>query len=228
MRLPIRDRLQTETSIYTKYTCTSLALAFALQNDEYVVFVNWGTPASPFSGVFCRKEGRKCLALNQSIQHTVLTRYHPWEMWANWKSLTRQEASVRFTKIKCGPMANFQGYWSQALKLRNIWGLLGAPTEQSLAIHRCLSPVQNSSFIVTQLLLTILHLTGQTSLHFAGVCLLISPAINLNPASDAQYLLNFTLSPEPFPMPGFFDCTDFLQTKDSSWREGGSKHQLCW
>lgn len=131
VRLQIRGRLQTEPSTCTKYACTSQALAFALQTDKYVVFVNWGTPASPLSEVFWRKGGRRSLALNQSMWHMVLTRYCPWEMWAHWKSPTSQEASIRFTKLKCGPLASFQGYWSQALKLRNIWGLLRALTEQS-------------------------------------------------------------------------------------------------
>lgn len=56
VRLKIRGRQQIQLSICTKYTCTSLALAFGLQNDKSVAFVfNCSTPASPFYGVFWRK-----------------------------------------------------------------------------------------------------------------------------------------------------------------------------
>lgn len=140
--------------------------SFCFANWQVCCFFNWGTPASPLSGVFWRKGGRRSLALNQSMWHMVLTRYCPWEMWAHWKSPTSQEASIRFTKLKCGPLASFQGYWSQALKLRNIWGLLRALTEQSLPSidvsvlcgtlpllsHNCFSP----SFILLAKLLCIL------------------------------------------------------------------------
>lgn len=227
VRLQIRGRLQVQPSTCTKYACTSLALAFGLQNDKYVVFVNWDTPASPFYRVFWRKGGRSS-AFNASRWCMVLTRYHLRETWANWKSLRSQEPRTRFTKLKCGPFAIFQGHWSTALKLGNVWGLLCAPIEQSLPpiaasfLCRALPLLSQSCFWPSSISL------AKTLCILLGICSLISPAINLNPASDAQYPLNFKLSPEPFPMPDSFSTVQILfRSRAKVEKERGSKHQLC-
>lgn len=113
-------------------------------------------------------------------------------------------------------MARAQIYWITQTKICTLscfWGSLNSSTkygeglgitmcfESAIpAMHQRLLSMLISSFIVTWTVLAILHLTSQTSFHFAGY--LISDFSCCQPQSCLQspVSLNFELYPEPFQL----------------------------
>lgn len=111
-------------------------------------------------------------------------------------------------------MARAQIYWITQTKICTLccfWGSLNSSTkygeglgitmcfESAIpAMHQCLLSMLISSFIVTWTVLAILHLTSQTSFHFAGY--LISDFCQPQSCLQSPVSLNFELYPEPFQL----------------------------
>lgn len=152
-------------------------------------------------------------------------------------------------------MARAQIYWITQTKICTLccfWGSLNSSTkygegleitlcfESAIpAMHHCLLSMLISSFIVTWTVLAILHLTSQTSFHFAGY--LISDFCQPQSCLQSPVSLNFELYPEPFQLLFLFlNCiyiflfvcfvvllVSFFASRIIAEKERAYKHQLC-